>query len=144
MTKPAYSILPRRIEGFGRSALSPKIRHLGKLVIKVGENGLKADVEGLTIYSLDNGEGYLIASSQGNSTFKVYERSSNHTFVGTFVVKHAKATDGIDVTNVNLNPHFTKGLFACHSGADRPYPVLLTSWNAFGNVFGNFNGKAGP
>lgn len=41
---------------------------------------LRADVEGLTIYYTNNSNGYLIASSQGNSTFAVYERSGNNTY----------------------------------------------------------------
>lgn len=39
---------------------------------------LTADVEGVTLYyGKDDEEGYVICSSQGNSTFQVYERKSN-------------------------------------------------------------------
>jgi myo-inositol-hexaphosphate 3-phosphohydrolase len=66
----------------------------GTLVIRVGENGLVADVEGLAY-----AHGHLIVSSQGNSTFKIYR---NETFVHTFTVAagngidQASETDGIE------------------------------------------------
>ena len=40
-----------------------------------GGNGhLTADIEGLTLYYGDGGAGYLLASSQGSSTFAIYRR----------------------------------------------------------------------
>lgn len=101
----------------------------GKVVIKLGENGLTGDVEGLALYHLPAGAGYLIVSNQGRSNFKVYQRSGKHEFVGTFTVEGAQKTDGIDVCNVNLGPRFPKGLFACHTG-EKGCPVLLVGWDA--------------
>jgi len=40
-----------------------------------------ADVEGLTIAYGSDGKGYLIASSQGNSTFAIYRREGDNTYV---------------------------------------------------------------
>lgn len=99
----------------------------GQLVIKVGENGLTADVEGLAIYYLVRGQGYLIVSNQGRNNFKVYERAGGHDFVGTFAIQGATDSDGLDVCNANLGPHFPKGVFACHTGTGN-CPVLLTPW----------------
>ena len=102
----------------------------GTSIAAVGTNGLTADVEGVTIYYAANGQGYLIISSQGNSTFKVYERQAPHSFVGTFTVHGVMHTDGIDVINVPLplkgNP--SQGLFALHNGRKSPYPVEIVSW----------------
>src|SRR5262249_39446414 len=75
-----------------------------KRVAKVGENGLTADVEGLALYCAADGKGYLIASSQGNNTFKVYERGGDNAFVLTIDPKpgkHGKPTDtdGVAVSN---------------------------------------------
>ena len=100
----------------------------GKLVIRVGRDGLTADVEGIALYHLPGGKGYLLVSSQGNSTFKVYRRSGGHEYVGTFAVAGVGSTDGIDVTNAALAPAFPKGLFACHNGRRSPCPVVLTPW----------------
>lgn len=93
-------------------------------VDKTGEH-LTADVEGLTIYYLRDGTGYLIASSQGNSTFVVYRREGDNQYISTFrvssgrTIDDAEETDGIDVTNVALGPAFPKGLFVAHDGRNR-------------------------
>lgn len=44
-----------------------------------GKNGLLADVEGVTIYYMAGGMGYIIAASQGNNTCKVYRRLKHDT-----------------------------------------------------------------
>jgi 3-phytase len=99
----------------------------GKLVIRVGENGLVSDVEGVAIYHTPGGKGYLLVSSQGNNSFKVYRRRGAHEYLGTFAIQGARDTDGIDVTNVALGAAFPKGLFACHTDSSGR-PVLLTRW----------------
>jgi 3-phytase len=99
----------------------------GKLVIRTGENGLEPDVEGLAIYRTSARGGYLLVSSQGIHAFKVYQRGGAHRFLGTFTVRGARDTDGIDVTNVALSAAFPKGLFACHTDSGGR-PVLLTPW----------------
>lgn len=100
-----------------------------KLAVKAGDNGLQPDIEGLAIYSTGMAQGYLIVSSQGNSTFKVYERTGGHRFIGSFAVQNTRETDGIDAGSINFGGPFSKGLFACHNGAsEEKCPVLLVSW----------------
>jgi hypothetical protein len=84
------------------------------LVTSVGENGLADDIEGITLYFSANGEGYLIASSQGNSTFKVYDRKPPHNFITTFKVESANGTDGIDVSNINFGGSYSTGIMLVH------------------------------
>ncbi|RMG60841.1 MAG: phytase, partial [Calditrichaeota bacterium] len=61
--------------------------------------------------------GYLIASSQGSDEFVVYRREGNNDYVMTFElvdgngIDGVKGTDGIDVTNFELNATFASGLF---------------------------------
>jgi 3-phytase len=114
----------------------------GQLIAPTGSNGLTPDVEGITLYYAANGEGYLIASSQGSDNFKVYERKEPHDFVTTFTVHDAGDSDGIDVTNVGLGSMFPDGLFAAHNGsrairlcdyADIGLSVDNTYWNPRGN-----------
>mgnify|MGYP001596573505 FL=1 len=100
----------------------------GTLVAKAGENGLKADVEGLAIFPMPKGTGFLVVSSQGSSDFKAYERSGAHRFLGRFSVEGAKATDGIEICAIPLGPAFPRGLFACHTAAAKPCPVLVVPW----------------
>jgi len=104
----------------------------GELILKIGDHGLKADIEGLAIYRFANGEdGYLLVSNQGANNFKVFELTGKHKFLGAFAVKGSQETDGIDVTSANLGGKFDKGLFACHSNSKRGggCPVLLTAWS---------------
>ncbi len=100
-----------------------------EMIAAVGENGLTADVEGIAIYYAADGEGFLIASSQGSSDFKVYQRKAPHDFVTTFTVQSASSTDGIDVTNVNLGGSFSKGVFLAHNGGSR---ILASAYEDIG------------
>ena len=87
----------------------------GKLIAKVGENGLTADVEGLAIYSGPGDEGYLIASSQGSGDFKVFERTGANRFVATINLGLADV-DGLDVVSAPTSTRFLRGLFVCQGG----------------------------
>lgn len=104
----------------------------GKLVIKRGENGLVGDVEGLAIYPLPSATGYLLVSNQGANNFKVYRRGT-HEYLGTFAIKGANDSDGLDVCNAPLGPRFSQGLFACHT-ANANCPILLTPWQDIANT----------
>jgi len=83
---------------------------------------LKADIEGVTLYYADGGMGYLIASSQGSSTFDVYRREGNNDYIGEFRVvsngsiDSTSSSDGIDVMSAPLGSSFSQGLFVTHDG----------------------------
>jgi 3-phytase len=91
-------------------------------VDKVGNGNLTADVEGMSIYYGPNGTGYLIASSQGDSTYALYDRADDNDYIGSFRIVDgngidgASSTDGLDVTNVPLNVKFPKGMLVVHDG----------------------------
>ena len=72
--------------------------------------------------------GYLLASSQGQNYFSVFERDGDNAFVRKFNVTGVGDTDGIDVLNVPLNATFPLGVFACHNGDVSPHPVNLVKW----------------
>ncbi len=91
------------------------------LVARVGEHGLAADVEGLAIYYAPGGKGYLIASSQGNGTFHVYEREAPHAHVLTIdpkagAIDDVADSDGIDVTNERTSDAFPRGVVVVQDG----------------------------
>lgn len=99
-------------------------------VDRVGSaTGLKADVEGLTLYYRSDGGGYLIASGQSSGPDVrdvVYERTGSNAWVGTFRVQDADETDGMDVTNLPLGPGFPHGLLVTHDASPTPSRHLLT------------------
>jgi 3-phytase len=90
----------------------------------VADGHMTADVEGLTVY--DGGSGrYLIASSQGDNSFAVFDADSAD-YLGSFHIgRHPELddvseTDGLDVTAVSL-PGFPDGLLVVQDGYnDRP------------------------
>jgi large repetitive protein len=91
----------------------------------VGGGQLTADVEGLTIAYGPGDTGYLIASSQGSSSFAVYRRDGDNAFVRSFKIKDAAVdgttiTDGIDVTTAPLGPAFPNGMFVAHDNNNLP------------------------
>ena len=93
----------------------------GRLVARVGEHGLVADVEGLTLYETASGSGYLIASSQGNDSYKIYERGGDNRYVLTIdpVARRfddVEHTDGIAVTNCTTSRALPRGAFIVQDG----------------------------
>ena len=92
-----------------------------------GSDYLAEDVEGLTLYDAGNGEGYLLASSQGSNEFVVYDRKSN-AYIGNFVIVADQEAgidgdqecDGAAVTNLNLGGEFETGLLVVQDGENMP------------------------
>lgn len=107
--------------GIWKISAEPSPHQAPVLIARVGEHGFKKDVEGLTIYAGRDGTGYLIVSSQGNDTFKIYDRREPHPFIATIAPVAGKLgdvedTDGIAVSNCALPPLFPKGLFIAQDG----------------------------
>lgn len=100
---------------------------------------LTADVEGLTIYYGENGSGYLLASSQGDSTFSIFDRQGSNAHIGSFVVAAsggidgADHSDGADVTNVAL-PGYPGGLFITQDGSNGPENGTNFKYVAWGDI----------
>lgn len=105
--------------GIWRLDASPDANDVPVLVHDVASGQLHADVEGLAIYPTADGGGYLIASSQGSSSYVVYERGGDNAYVTSFRIvagttDAAVESDGIEVTNVPLGPLWPDGLFIAH------------------------------
>ena len=86
---------------------------------------LTADVEGLAVYAPPDagpGAGYLIASSQGNWTYVVFDRSPPHAYRGTFRIADgpqidgAGETDGIEVVAAPVGPDYPRGMLVVQDG----------------------------
>jgi len=80
------------------------------------------DIEGLALYYASGGKGYLIASSQGNNSFAIFERWGDNKYVTSFRVKEGRGidgleeTDGIDVINRSFSATFPGGFFVAQDG----------------------------
>lgn len=98
----------------------------GDLRVKVPDSdetnpNITYDMEGLCIYYAPNGRGYLIASSQGNFSYAVFQRSGTNSYIASFRIVSGKydgaeETDGIDVISHGLGSKFTNGLFVVQDG----------------------------
>lgn len=103
--------------------------------------GLVADVEGVSIWRGEGGEGWLVVSAQEEDRFVVYDRKPPHTHRGSFSVIADAAggidavthTDGLDVHSGAL-PGFPRGLLIVQddgnprSGQDQNFK--LVDWAA--------------
>ncbi len=94
-------------------------------VARVEDNpALKDDLEGIGLYDLGDGRGYLVLSSQGNDTYAVYRREGAQEYLGSFAVVADPArgidgiseTDGLEVTSRNLGPGFEHGAMIAQDG----------------------------
>ena len=105
----------------------------GKMLALSSEDNknIRYDIEGLTIYPTDSVNGYLIASSQGNYSYAVFERQGDNKYLGSFKIVDGdidgvEETDGIDVTNVPLGKNFPKGMLVVQDGYNYEGEKLLS------------------
>ncbi len=89
-----------------------------------GPNGLKADIEGVEIWTGRDGKGYLVLSNQGADNYAVYRREGDNAFVGLFHIgadpdrgiDGASETDGLDVVSAPLGAKLPDGLLVVQDG----------------------------
>jgi 3-phytase len=99
-----------------------------------GTTGYQQDCEGLGIYDLGQGTGYLVSVDQlpGESVFHIYRRKGapgrphDHSAVLLSFTGGADGTDGLDVTSGRLGPDFADGLLVAMNSASRNF--LLFRW----------------
>ncbi|MGA4800316.1 MULTISPECIES: phytase [Streptomyces] len=95
-----------------------------------GGTRLSADVEGLTLLTEADGDGYLLASSQGDDTFALYDRELEdaNEYEGGFrvtasadgSVDGSEECDGAAVLNAPLGSKYPNGLLVVQDGHDTP------------------------
>ena len=85
-----------------------------------GNTGFREDREGISIYQIDGGTGYILVSDQQANEYRIFAREGmpgdphNHRFIKSVKVS-ANDSDGSEVTNVALNADFPAGLFMAMS-----------------------------
>jgi 3-phytase len=96
-----------------------------ELVDSTGPGGhLEPEVEGLALAVGASNSGWLVASSQGNSSFAVYRRGGRNEYVNSFAIKGGddidavEETDGIEVTTGELGDVFPNGLLVAQDGSN--------------------------
>lgn len=118
-------------------------------VDRVADNDrIRDDLEGVGLYDLGGGRGYLVVSSQGNDTYAVYRREGAQEYLGSFAVASDGArgidgiseTDGLDVSSANLGPGFEHGALVAQDGRN-VLPVenqnyKIVPWSAIAAALG--------
>src|SRR5262249_19480892 len=97
-----------------------------------GTTGYERDREGLGIYTVSNGAGYIVSVDQrpGQSIFHVYKREGepgrphDHSAVLLSFEGGADSTDGLDVTSAPLGPQFPDGLLIAMNSARKNFLVF--------------------
>ena len=85
------------------------------LIQKVDTNSLRDDLEGLALHEENNGEGFIVVSSQGNNSYAAIDRKTNQ-YMKSFQIKgndridFVTVTDGIEISSKNLGSQFPDGV----------------------------------
>jgi len=111
--------------GLWRLSAEPNGGAAMRAVASVATNPkLKDDIEGVGIYDLGGGRGYIIASSEGNNSYAVFRREGDQAYLGSFAVVADGArgidgiseTDGLEVSSASLGPGFEHGAMVAQDG----------------------------
>ncbi len=94
------------------------------MIAHTGAGQLTADVEGMDVYRTANGSLYLIASSQGDNTYALYDLTNDVEYQGSIRVDMNQSngvdgtqeTDGLTVTSVALGSEFPQGVLIVQDG----------------------------
>jgi 3-phytase len=82
---------------------------------------IRYDIEGLAIYDNGEGQGFLVASSQGNFTYAVFDRLTNE-YLGSFKIMAGnqidgvEETDGLEIYSRSLTDQYPKGILLVQDG----------------------------
>lgn len=99
-----------------------------------GTTGYHGDREGLGLYTLADGKGYIVSVDQmaGESVFHVYKREGepgrphDHSQELLTFTGGADSTDGLDVSSAAMGPAFPDGLMVAMNSSRRNF--LLFRW----------------
>jgi 3-phytase len=97
------------------SAISSKIRKSDR-----SNDLIYYDIEGLALYRTGQNEGYLIASSQGNFSYAVFDLKT-HTYITSFRIDGSdpdsvEETDGIEIIDRYVSPGYPEGILIVQDG----------------------------
>jgi 3-phytase len=112
----------------------------GRELAHFGTRGFRGDREGIAIYALPDGTGYIVCTDQldGNSEYHVYPREGTpenpHDHSREIAVLHggADATDGIEISATPLGPALPNGVLIAMNST--PQNFLVFRWQDVANA----------
>ena len=143
-----YLYVGEEIRGIWRFAAAPGGSTEGELLAESGRSNpaIRYDIEGLAIYAASDTSGYLLASSQGNNSYAVFDRQPPNQYLGSFrigtgTIDATSDTDGIEAVSASLGGSFPSGVFIAQDGANdkggkpQPQNFKLVRWEKIAGVF---------
>ncbi|HEX8445695.1 MAG TPA: phytase [Sphingomonas sp.] len=128
--------------GLWRFDADPGAPTTPRSVAKVDTAQLFADAEGMALAPAGRAGGYLVVSSQGDSSYALY-RLPDMRFAGRFrigdgTVDGTSETDGIDVILGDFGPAYPGGLMVAQDGDNAPATqnFKLVAWSAVRRAVG--------
>ncbi|USB34084.1 phytase [Paenibacillus sp. YPG26] len=133
--------------GIWKYSAEPSDTQAPRLIAAADGGNLTADIEGLTLYYGEDGDGYLIASSQGSSTYAVYDRENDNEYEGSFMIGDGTSidgtsgTDGIDVLSFGLGSKYPNGIFIAQDDENMQDGALINQnfkivkWDLISDAF---------
>jgi 3-phytase len=93
-------------------------------VMRFGAGGFRGNREGIAIYPLPDGEGYIICTDQlqDNAEYRIYDRKDPSKLLKV-VSGGADSTDGIDATPSYLGKEFERGMLIAMNSSGRNFLV---------------------
>ena len=95
------------------------------MILKVDNNKLKSDFEGIALRENEDGSGWIVMSIQGSNAYAFIDRKSlqlkNIIQIKDGVVDGVQETDGLDVSNLKT-PTFPNGLLIVQDGENGSDP----------------------
>jgi 3-phytase len=115
--------------GIHKWPVDPDAKDANQELALFGTTGYRREREGLGIYTLANGTGYIVSVDQqpGESVFHIFRREGepgrphDHSEELMTFRGHADATDGLDVTSASLGPDFPSGLMVAMNSSGRNF-----------------------
>jgi 3-phytase len=115
-----YVYYSDELVGVRKYRADPDAADSGRELALFATEGYREDREGISIYPIDDGAGYILVSDQQANGFHVYPREGTdgdphaHPRIKT-VRTSTIESDGSDVTSARLGPRFPDGLFVAMS-----------------------------
>ncbi len=111
----------------------------GTIVVRINENGLVPDIEGLALFQTRGGGGYLLVVSQGvvggRSVVNVYDRAEGNAYITSLrltepVTGGIERASGLAVTSAAISPQFPAGMLVIndHVTGQPTEDMKIFSW----------------
>jgi len=115
-----YVYYSDELAGVKKYHADPDVPDAGVELAIFGNDGFAEQREGISIYTIDDGTGYILVSDQQGNAFRIFRREGepgaphDHRLVKAVRVA-TNESDGSEVTSAALGPRFPSGLFVAMS-----------------------------